>query len=324
MKQTVTPEEFKALVDILENRGRHLLLRETRVGHGSHVSGNARMQDDEFRRRLARLRDHTGGCMAELRQLSEEQPELVKHAPLTPHIKAVENAMNRTKFAGLQKRTIYGMLMQLRDGAEDLLDLLTVEFTAMAERIDPNCPMDLLTPDEIETAFQDVPQASLLAKLRSFDYELRSTLNETMALIKGRFGPSQRQGPYEKRRGRWITAQMFGMAEGLGLLPTRNLNPQPHASLHSAADAVAIAIGRMRETQSEQSEHIGMQVGALRDPAECAVLAEMPVNQGREINPKAVADNIIRKVAQSDEDFITEARSAGRQLGQRESSKMRI
>ncbi len=324
MKRTVTSEEFYAVVDILEDRARRFLLRESRAGHGNRVSGCARMGDNEFHGRLARLRDHTGACITELCRLSEEQPEIVKYGSLAPHLDAAEKALNRKQFARLQKRTIYRMLMLLRDATEDLLDLLTVEFTAIAERINPEFPMDLLTSDEIEFAFQHVTEASLLARLQRVDYELRLILNETMALLKGRFHPTQRSGAYEKRRGSWIMAQMFGMAEGLGLHLSRNHSPQQQASLHSAADAVAVAIGRLRAEQREHDKNFGAPANFLQDSAARAVLAEMPANRGSEFDEKAVADNIIRRMAQSGEGWMMAARSLGKGLGEREVQKCLI
>jgi len=315
----ISLEEFENIVVILEARAKNFLRREARVGQSSRVSGHARILDDEWYTRLARLRDYMRDRIRETRQFMEKNPEVIDSASMLPVLIAAEREIGKERFTRLKNKNVSKRLMMLRDALDDALDLIDSEIARLGERIAPDCPLELLTAEEVETAFEEVPDAMLLARLLNLESGMRRTFDEIMALLTGRlYDTGGKRGGYEKRRGRWITAHLVGLAEGLGVLPTRNVSPQQHSQLQSAADVVAIVIGRLREELRIQARNVQEAENWHTDPASRAVFAELPKNRGEEFDPAAVAENIIRKVITPKQDYTEEARQIGYRIGQRD------
>lgn len=313
--QPVSADEFDAVVDFLEERARKFFHRESQVGHSTRVTGNARIKDEELHPRLARLRDYLKNHISELRQFLDAYPKL-DHGTLTPNLGVAEQEIDLERFANLTKAKLLGRLRSLLAALDGILEHLDIEIAHYAKLIEPDIPLELLTPDELLNAFGEVPEATILARFVSVKYDIRYARDEVMALLKGRYYFSAgKMGQYQKQRGRWITAHLVGLAEGLGLRPSRNNSPSQHSDLRSAADAVAIVIGRLRFgllTYGDQKQ--GFE-DWLDDPAVRAVLAQMPMNRGDKINVQAVADNIARNFVNSKEEFIVNTKQVGKSIG---------
>jgi len=321
-KGPVSAEVFESIVIRIDHRVRSFLAKEAVIGHSTRIAGYSRIDDLEFYKRLARLRDQTRTIFAKSRKFFDENSGLVDCASQIPSANNAENTLSDQNFSRLHKGTIEKNLIKLHCAIEDVLSLSNSISSYISERIAPESSIVLLTPQEVEMAFEDVSEAMLLAGLLRIDREMRGAAYEVIALLSGRSNPGKNlRGPYERRRGSWITAHLVGLAEGHGLHPTRNTSPQQHVPLHSAADAVAIVIGQLRLDVSKHQASFEGFSDWRDDPAACAVLAEMPNNRGEEFDPQAVADNIIRKIIKSKEPSIVQARNVGMLIGERETKK---
>ena len=322
-RSKVTANEFEEIVDRIEERARRFLHREAQVGQSTRVSGAARIGRVELNKRLVRLRDHVGFCEAETSQYFNVGDRGLETRAWISVLNTAERIFQNQRIHRLQQKTIWKQLIQLLEALEETLSLLAVEVAHEAEKLAPDLALDLLTPEEYEAAFDDVSELSIMGQLLRTDQWLRAAHYEVMALIKGSyFGPIIKGGQYEKRRGRWIAAFLLGMAEGLGLQSTRNMSPHQHSQLHSAADAVAIVIGRLQAAMLTKKVGINTAECWQADPAALAVLRELPRNRWKnDFDPNATTENLIRKIVLSKAEYIAEARRVGRHIGDGESRK---
>jgi len=315
-------DEFEEIVDILEDRARRFLQREAQVGQSTRVSGAARIRSRELKERLIRLRDHICNFTADTRQYFYESGGDLEAQTWFSALNTAETIFKNQRVQNLQQRTKLKQLIKLLEAIEEALGLLEVDIANRAEKLAPDLALDLLTPEEFETAFEDVPNASKLTQLLRTDQKLRAAQYEVMALVKGAYyGPSTQGGRYEKRRGRWITAFLLGLAEGLGLQSTRNISPQQHSQLHSASDAVAIVIGRLRAAIPTEKVGHNKDKSWQNDPAALAVWEEFPRNRGADFQAEAIAEHLIRKFFSKNTGYLVEARKVGHCIGERESLK---
>ena len=318
----ISVEYFDQVVDVLETRLINFLCREARIGQSSRVTVKARISDNELYDRLARLRDHLRQCIYQARTVASEVDEVPIDSLILSSVEALGRRFPEERFARLQKITILKRLMMLNDELMTVLDLMSVEIQRIGQNIRPNFSMELLTPEEIRAAFGYHQAAEGVAQLVRLDGELRSSLSEIMALLRGYFHDlGEINGRWEKGRGRWIAGHLLGLAEGYKLLPTRNLSPYPESSFHSAADAVAIAIGRaMYAINVDRAVRQG-ETDWRMDPAVSAVLDELPRNRGSEFDAKITADAIIRKLVSTKDEAILQARQSGKRIGERDARK---
>lgn len=319
-KAPITAEKFDFIVGKLEKRALRYLNKQARVGHSSRATGKSRISDAELNGRLARLRDHTHSNVSKARRFFADYEQIGDDTCLFAQLEIAEKSIKYEHFSGRHWGKLFRRLLMLQEAVQNVLDLITPLIASYGSQIAEGQPLHLLTPDEVETAFEDVPEAVPLAELLRIDLAMRAVDDEVMALLKGRIYEVVRgKGGLERRRGRWITAHLLGLAEGYGLKATRNHSPNQHAALQSAADAVAITIARLHARVlncTENSEDVDIW---LTDPTARAVLREMPTTTLNEHSNKAVADNIIRKLVPSGEDYILQARRVGRSIGERKS-----
>lgn len=298
LRSRIPDEDFNQIVDAIEARAQSFLQREARIGQSSHVTGKARIHRVELNQRLVRVHNHLNEFIAEVTDTLEEsgKDSEVKH--WFSLLNTAEKSLENKRIPRVQQKKLWAHLIQLLEALEETITLLEQEIPNACAKVAPDIPLELLTPEEVETAFQNVSNAPRLANLLRADRGLRGAQAEVMALIKGAYsGPTMKGGPYEQRRGRWIAAFLLGMAEGLGLQPTRNIIPQQDSKLHSAADAVAIAIGQLQAAIHTEPDGSNKAEIWRTDPAAIAVLRELPRNRGANFNAEATAENIIRKIA---------------------------
>lgn len=318
IRSQINANDFEEIVDIIEARACRFLQREVQVGQSTRVTGKARIKRVELNKRLVRLRDHMCNLAADTRQYFYESGRDLEAQTWFSVLNTAEWICKDQSVQRLQSRTILKQLIKLLETLEDVLSLLEVDVANEAEKIAPDLRLELLTPEEFESAFDDVSEWSILARLLRADQRLRAAQYEVMALLKGAYsGPSSKGGQYEKRRGRWIAAFLLGMAEGLGLQPIRNKSPQQHSQLHSAADAVAMVIGRLRLMMLTEKAAINQAERWQADPAAVAVLNELPRNREPEFDAQATAESLIRKMVYSEAEYVAEARRVGRRIVER-------
>lgn len=301
----VSAETFDAAVDAVERRARHLLAREAEVGASTRITGKARVRDGELHERLMRLNETLHDQLTEA--LKVGCPATGKDAGDLWHqlLAQVAEALPQWGLWRMTEAETEQRLLGLHDGLEDLLAELDTAARHLSEELaDDGATLHLLTPVEIEVFFEQSNRktrtaAGRLGALVGLDAGFRRIRSEVRALIAGRFQwqPGQ-MGPHEKRRGRWFAAHLIGIAEGLGLAPSRNHAPQPERSPRSAIDAYLAALDRIAPSE---------------DPAAAGVLAEAP---------KTFEAVVRRLVPASDptrdgDPVLPQARKVGRLLGSR-------
>lgn len=320
----ISVEYFDQVVDVLETRLINFLHREARIGQSSRVTAKARISDIELYARLARIRDHLRQCVHHARTVAREADEVTINSRVLSSVEVLGSQFPEDRFARLQKKTILKRLMMLNDELIKVLDLISVEIEQIGQNIKPYFSMELLTPEEIRAVFGYHQAAEGVAQLVRLAHELRSSLSEIQALLRGYFHDlGEINGRWEQGRGRWIAGHLLGLAEGYKLLPTRNLSPKLESSFRSAADAVAIAIGRVINTMHTVGALSQGETDWRRDPAVSAVLAELPRNRGSEFDAKITADAIIRKLVSTKDEAILQARQSGKRIGERDAQKRR-
>ena len=238
MNRKAARPDYNYIVMALADRAHHLLKREALVGHGSNVTGSARLKDEELHLRLARLHDQVQATSGRAREMVQTDPKAFDMAALLPLLTSVTRILERDRFKGIHVTTLWNMLTGLCQAISDILDLIAPGLRAFGARIDRKSPLHTLTPGEVEALFGEKPLAQKLLIALQVEADLRLSLRETRSLLAGRFGrPQGGVGPHEKRRGRWIAAQMIGMGVGLGLEPTRSGASAKISSCDAAIDA---------------------------------------------------------------------------------------
>lgn len=326
MKQLeVTPEEFDLIVNRLEERAGKMLCREACIGSSTRIKSEARLGDEEQISRLTRLRGKIAEYIPKACRHFDDSSVIMETNSLFYQLDAAETALTSHGFARLERDEVLGQLRILKEALTNATDLFNCEVSRLAKSIDPNVPLELLTPDEIKIAFDDCSQAMGLADLIAIEDELRAYLDETSALLQGmtaslegKGGKGSRRGRYKHPRGDWITAHLLGLAMGLGLKPSRNDTPAPESPLFSASDAVAIVICRLRGERDSHTEAEATYRTCLNDPAAKAVLKEMPKNRGNVCDTAAIAINIMKKFVRRQDPIKLEARRIGEIIGKRQ------
>ena len=294
---------FEEVVHALEARARHLLNRESMVGRSRHVTGRARLRDEELVGRLARLHGHVRDCAKAAQVFSPGPTSSPEAKALFTMVDGAATSLAGKRFSRMADNSLEDLLTDVWSSLAEGLDLLGAMVADAAMRLDPGARLDLLTPEEVEATFEDTPEVMDLAAMLRLQDDLQHGITEARAILAGRFhGPETTRGRQEQRRGRWIAAHLLGIAEGMGLKASRNHTKREGAPRNSAADAVAMAIGRL-------------QPKPLADHVARAVRSELPRNRDGEFDTRATTEAIMRKLVQSKDAHLEEPREVGRLVG---------
>jgi len=175
-KPAVSPEQFEVIVDRLEEQALKLLSREARIGSSTRIEQGARVGDVEQDLRLARLRDKMSDDMRKLREHTEKSPTTMDTGADLAHLESAENALKFSRFARMNQAKKFRQLMGLQDALLEAVEVLNQKVTRIGEYMAPGINIELLTPPEIESAFEGRPEAVTLAELRMIDDALRDDL----------------------------------------------------------------------------------------------------------------------------------------------------
>jgi len=231
---------FERVVVVLEARARHILAREARLGSTSPLTGTARINDDELLDRFKRLRSSIADLTEATRRFMIDQPVAVDFEPIWPLLAEAEVTLTHGLVGPLTDTNVPARLERLWAALDGILLQLDRALQAAAELTDP--ALIRLTPDEIE-ALGDFPGVSpeflkRIGRVIRLRDSAGRCLSETRALLVGRFHGYVGRGRPENIRGRQLAAHLLGMAEGMGLYPTRDHDNHSQ----SGADAVIAAL----------------------------------------------------------------------------------
>ncbi|MCC6000503.1 MAG: hypothetical protein JJU19_06500 [Pararhodobacter sp.] len=251
---------FEAVVGVLEARSRHLLNREGRIGSAMPLTAKARIGDDELRERFMRLRRALTEFRRTILAANKDQPGILNLEELQRWTGEIEAGLNVGRFSDLPETDIEVRLHRLWAALDAILSEVDAAGRAAGDLADPLLLQ--LSPDEIRALTAGLPDEALeqddtqtyppeaikriicLVHLRDI---AGRCVSETRAILAGRFHYNAGRGSPQKLRGGRLAVELLGMAEGLGLKPTRD-HDSPR---HSAADAVIAALKRCRNIDDQ-------------------------------------------------------------------------
>lgn len=296
-------QQFDAIVEALEARARHLLNREGLIGSTMPLTAKARIGDDELRERFQRLREAFDDFRRTLLAAIKSQPGILDRDELLRWMGEAEANLHLGKFSGPPETDVHERLRRLWAAFDALLSEVDAAGRAAGDLTDPL--LLRLSPEEISALTAGSPdEAPEEGDLQSYPTEAIERIicllqlcdmagrcvSETRAILAGRFHYNPGRGRPQHLRGGRLVAELLGIAEGLGLDPTRD-HVSPH---HSAADAVVAALKRCRDIDNQAAR---------------IVLAETPGTFG------ALARRLWPKCKEGETLFVY--RDLGRVLGER-------
>lgn len=308
-RSVVTKERFEEVVAILEKQARHLLAREGRLGTGTRFVGKSRIADDELLVRVERLQQSFSELRLRIAAFQAHHPKVLDWQELWPRIGEIEPALSYDRFSNLASDDVEARLLRSHDGFKAIRSQLDSVLQKEAEQINPT--LARLTQEEIkilaDTAGDDLTDdgdfgtyskdaLDLIADLTGLIDLADACLSESRYVFIGRFDPLKGPGRPTALRGDRLSAQLLGIAEGLGVAEKMNLRVSrgKNSPPHSAADAVAEALARCMD---------------VKNPIARAILAEAPKTYD------AIVRRLITKLEKSE--ILSKDRALGQAFSRR-------
>jgi hypothetical protein len=337
------PDFNKQVVGILVKRAEEFLSREKQPGGYSRVELRAWMMEPEFHARLQMLREHgdklhdrwdatvqylaaelTGGDHPELGRaievLSHRAERLLRLkrrldwvAPSTNIEKADEVKVGR-RMAELQRQ-----LADLHELFEVAIDR-SAEAALTSSALPDESVWDgegahLLFPEELEQILEpgSGPAKGLAMSLAALRDSLLVAQAEAFNILVGRFRVLRSPGRRNAYRGQRLSAELLGVAEGLGLYATRGRERGRggDADRLCGGEVVVKAINKLRK---DEAGHPSIQAILDEAPASRDALEDLAAAS----NPSANADGVNAERNSR----LAASREFGRRYGKRELAKL--